>query len=84
MIDLRTFELGPTLHVGMNPTGITANGKKNEVYVVNTASNNISVIDSERMRLSLRLACMRLPTLSMFLPMEREDMLPTRVRPTYR
>jgi len=28
------------------PTGVAANSKKNEIYVVNTASNNVSVIDA--------------------------------------
>ena len=34
-------------HVGSEPTGIAANSKKNEIYVVNPGSNNISVIDAE-------------------------------------
>src|SRR5207244_3732580 len=45
VIDLRTFQLATTLKVGAGPTGIVANSKKNEIYVVNTASNNLSVID---------------------------------------
>ena len=48
VIDLRTFEPARTLTVGSNPTGVAANGRKNEVYVVNTGSDNVSVIDAER------------------------------------
>ena len=48
IIDLRTFRLERTLHVGIGPTGIAANPKKNEVYVVNSGSANVSVIDAER------------------------------------
>ena len=47
VIDLRTFALAKTLHVGSEPTGIAANSKKNEIYVVNTNSANLSVIDAE-------------------------------------
>ena len=47
MIDLRTFALAKTIPVGSEPTGIAANSKKNEIYVVNTGSNNVSVIDAE-------------------------------------
>src|SRR6185437_14567576 len=48
VIDLRTFQPAKTIHVGSEPTGIAANGKKNELYVVNTQSNSVSVIDAER------------------------------------
>ena len=47
MIDLRTFALAKTIAVGSEPTGIAANSKKNEIYVVNAGSNNVSVIDAE-------------------------------------
>jgi len=32
----------------LNPTGVTANTLKNEIYVANTDSHNITVIDAER------------------------------------
>ena len=48
VIDLRTFQPAKTIRVGSEPTGIAANGKKNELYVVNTQSNSVSVIDAER------------------------------------
>ena len=47
VIDLRTFALAKTIPVGSEPTGIAANSKKNEIYVVNAGSNNVSVIDAE-------------------------------------
>ena len=50
VIDLRTFEPVKTIRVGSEPTGIAANPAKNEIYVVNTGSNNITVIDAERNR----------------------------------
>src|SRR5271157_767065 len=48
VIDLRTFQLAKTIKVGSEPTGVAANGKKNEIYVVNAGSSNVSVIDAER------------------------------------
>jgi len=48
VIDLRTFELAKTIPVGAGPTGVAANSKKNEIYVVNAGSNNVSVIDAEK------------------------------------
>src|SRR5579863_9716960 len=42
VIDLRTFALAKTLHVGSEPTGIAANSRKNEIYVVNSGSNNVN------------------------------------------
>src|SRR5260370_14371536 len=47
VIDLRTFLSVKTLRVGMDPTGVAANSKKNEVYVVNSGSAKLSVIDAE-------------------------------------
>ena len=47
IIDLRTFALTKTLRVGIEPTGLAINSKKNEIYVVNTGSSNVGVIDAE-------------------------------------
>ena len=47
VIDIRRFALAKTIPVGLEPTGIAANSKKNEVYVVNTGSSNVSVINAE-------------------------------------
>jgi YVTN family beta-propeller protein len=48
VIDLRSFRPYRTLQVGTDPTGLAANPKRNEIYVVNTDSSNISVIDAEQ------------------------------------
>src|SRR5581483_7245701 len=42
---LRAFR---SITVGDNPTGLAANPTRNEVHVVNTDSNNVSVIDAEQ------------------------------------
>ena len=46
VIDVRSFRPYRTLQVGTDPTGLAANPKRNEIYVVNTGSSNISVIDA--------------------------------------
>jgi len=62
VIDVVNMRLDRQLQVGVNPTGVTANPKRNEVYVVNTGENrdnrsgsnsftsngSIAVIDSEK------------------------------------
>jgi YVTN family beta-propeller protein len=48
VIDLRSFRLAGTIHVGLEPTGAAVNSKTNEIYVVNAGSNNVSVIDAEK------------------------------------
>jgi YVTN family beta-propeller protein len=54
IFDMVNVRLDRVVSVGQNPTGVTANPKRNEVYVVNTgASSNgsngsISVIDAEK------------------------------------
>src|SRR5260370_35549681 len=47
VIDRRTYQPAKTIAVGLEPTGDAANSKKNEIYVVNTGSNNLSEIDPE-------------------------------------
>ena len=54
VIDLRTFELANKINVGTGPTGIAANREKNEIYVVNTGSNNVSIIDAEKNAVDFR------------------------------
>ena len=46
VIDLRTFELAKTISVGMEPTGVAANHRRNEIYAVNTGSNSVSQVSS--------------------------------------
>jgi YVTN family beta-propeller protein len=45
VLDLVNLRLDRTLQVGRNPTGLSANPVRNEVYAVNTDSNSVSVID---------------------------------------
>ena len=48
VLDTRNFRPLTTIPVGVNPTGVAVNPKKNEVYVVNTGSGSLSVIDAEQ------------------------------------
>ena len=52
IFDVVHVRLDREIQVGQNPTGVTANPKRNEVYVVNSgngqANGSISVIDMER------------------------------------
>ena len=58
VFDLVNVRLDREIQVGLNPTGVTANPKRNEVYVVNSgasqgsgangANGSISVIDTEK------------------------------------
>ena len=47
VLDTRNFRPLTTIPVGVNPTGVAINPKKNEVYVVNTGSSSLSIIDAE-------------------------------------
>ncbi|HWF05175.1 MAG TPA: hypothetical protein VHA06_15910, partial [Candidatus Angelobacter sp.] len=46
VIDLRSLGILTTIPVGHSPTGLAVNPKKNEIYVANTESNTISVIET--------------------------------------
>ena len=52
VFDVINVRLDREIQVGQNPTGVTANPKRNEVYVVNSgngqSNGSISVIDTER------------------------------------
>jgi YVTN family beta-propeller protein len=52
IFDVVHVRLDREIQVGQNPTGVTANPKRNEVYVVNSgngqANGSISVIDAEK------------------------------------
>ena len=84
VIDLRTFELAKTIAVGISPTGIAANARKNEIYVVNTGSNNVSVIDAEKTPWSPQSVCTENLTSSMSPKTAGEVTLPTQLRPMSR
>ena len=52
VFDVVHLRLDREIQVGQNPTGVTANPKRNEVYVVNsgssTSNGSVSIIDSEK------------------------------------
>ena len=52
VFDVVNLRLDRQLQVGQNPTGVTANPKRNEVYVVNSGASggngSLSVIDTEK------------------------------------
>jgi YVTN family beta-propeller protein len=52
VLDLVYVRQDRTLQVGANPSGATANPKRNEVYVVNTGSGSVSVIETETNRVA--------------------------------
>src|SRR5580704_16293322 len=47
VLDLLQLRNVKTIAVGGGPTGVAANPTRNEIYVANTDSNNITVIDAE-------------------------------------
>jgi YVTN family beta-propeller protein len=65
VFDVVHVRLDREIQVGQNPTGVTVNPKRNEVYVVNsgTAQTNgsISVIDAEKSALVATIPVHRLP-----------------------
>ena len=69
VLDLVYLRRDRTLSVGLNPTGITANPNttdktnphRNEVYVVNSQSGSVSVIDAETNRVVATIPVHRLP-----------------------
>jgi YVTN family beta-propeller protein len=48
VIDVFAFKVIKTVPVGQQPSALAVNPKKNEIYVANAESNNISVIDAEK------------------------------------
>ena len=61
VLDLVHLRQDRVLQVGSEPTGITANPKKNEVYAVNTGSGTVSVIDAEDNRVAATIPVHRKP-----------------------
>ena len=65
VFDVVNLRLDRQLPVGANPTGVTANPKRNEVYVVNSGtaqtSGSISVIDTEKNAVVATIPVRRLP-----------------------
>ncbi len=48
VLDLLQLRNVKTIAVGANPTGVAASPTRNEIYVANADSNNISIISAER------------------------------------
>ncbi|MGC1363034.1 MAG: YncE family protein [Silvibacterium sp.] len=61
VLDLVHLRQDRVVAVGSNPTGITANPRRNEVYAVNTASGTISVIDATLNRVVATISVHRKP-----------------------
>lgn len=65
VFDVVNVRLDRQLQVGQNPTGVTANPNRNEVYVVNSgdgsANGSVSVIDAERNAVVATIAVHRKP-----------------------
>ncbi len=62
VLDLVYLRQDRTLQVGTNPINLVANPVRNEIYVVNTQSGTISVIDAETNRIAATIAVHRLPS----------------------
>jgi len=61
VLDLVYLRQDRTLGVGLGPTGMAVNPKRNEVYVVNTRSGSVSVIDAEANRVVATIPVRRQP-----------------------
>ncbi len=65
IFDVVNLRLDRELPVGVNPTGVTANPKRNEVYVVNSGSSqtngSISIIDTEKNAVAATIPVRRQP-----------------------
>ncbi len=61
VLDLVYLRQDRTLQVGTNPTNLAANPVRNEIYVVNTQSGTVSVIDAEANRIVATIPVHRLP-----------------------
>lgn len=65
VFDVVNLRLDRELPVGMNPTGVTANPKRNEVYAVNSGSSqtngSISIIDTEKNTVAATIPVRRQP-----------------------
>ena len=68
VLDLVYLRQDRTLQVGVNPTHVAANPVRNEVYVVNTQSGAVSVIDAEANRVAATISVHHLPSFVAFEP----------------
>jgi YVTN family beta-propeller protein len=61
VLDLIYMRQDRTLQVGSQPSGLAVNPKRNELYVVNTLSGTVSVIDTEANRVVATISVHKLP-----------------------
>jgi YVTN family beta-propeller protein len=61
VLDLVNLRQDRVLQVGVEPTGVTANPRRNEVYAVNSGSASVSVIDAEKNRVVATIPVHRRP-----------------------
>lgn len=61
VLDLVALRPDRTLRVGDEPTGITANPRRNEVYAVNTKSGTVTVIDASNNTVAATIGVHRQP-----------------------
>src|SRR5271165_5745129 len=61
VIDTLALRNVKTIQVGKNPSGVTANPARNEIYVANTDSNNVSIVNAERNEVVATLGVHRAP-----------------------
>jgi len=61
VMDLVYLRQDRTLQVGLQPTGLAVNPKRDEVYVVNTRSGTVSVIDTNLNRVVATIPVHKLP-----------------------
>lgn len=61
VLDLVNLRQDRVLAVGSEPTGVTANPKRNEVYAVNSGSGTVTVIDSDLNRVVATIPVHRKP-----------------------
>lgn len=62
VLDLVYLRQDRTLQVGTNPTNLAANPVRDEIYVANTQSGTVSVIDAENNRVAATIPVHRLPS----------------------
>jgi YVTN family beta-propeller protein len=62
VLDLVYLRQDRTLQVGTHPTNLAVNPVRNEIYVANTQSGTVSVIDAEANRIAATIPVHRLPS----------------------
>jgi len=61
VLDLVNMQQAATIGVGVNPTAVAVNAKRDEVYVTNSGSGTVSVIDAKTNRVTATIGVHREP-----------------------